>query len=215
MSRKRDIQSGLGENVNYPGYGMIQQVSKVSPTNGVIGYAPGCIWQNTAGGPGSSLWVNIGSNGFGTNGTAQWFNIDSENTGLVTLAATVTLSALLHAGRLMLLNASGGFTATLPAATGTGNIYKFAVETVSTTGYEVSAVGSDKIKGGILITAAGATAGTGCWFVSTTNVNITLNGTTTGGVAIGDQFQVQDVATNLWLASGNLTGSGTLATPFS
>jgi hypothetical protein len=216
-----DIQSGVDRLLFYAGWGDLiglptrpgstSAAGTGVPTNGVAGFATGCIFYNFKGGPGTSLYCNIGSNT-----SAQWINIDSPDGGIVSLTGTVTLSALLHAGRTLLWDLAGGFTATLPAATGSGAIYRFQVQVVSTTGYVLSAAGTDKIKGGILITAAGATAGTGCWFVSTTNANITLNGTTTGGVAIGDYYQVQDVATGLWLVSGGLvTGSGTLATPFS
>jgi hypothetical protein len=209
--QRQDVQDATGRSEYNPGYGQMRAWGKVAPTNGVQGFAPGAFYQNLTGGPGTAFYVNIG-----TFLSSQWINVDSPDGGVVLLTAAITLSPSLHAGRTLMWNLAGGFTATLPAATGSGAIYRFQVLVVSTTGYVLSAAGTDKIKGGLLITAAGATAGTGCWFVSTTNANITLNGTTTGGVAIGDYYQVQDIASGLWLTSGGLlTGSGTLATPFS
>ena len=41
------------------------------------------------------------------------------------------------------------------------------------------------------------------------------NGTTTGGVAIGDFIELIDIATDKWLVFGHTTTSGTEATPFS
>lgn len=211
MSRRYDVQSAEGVLHDYRGYGVVEIAQSGKPVNGVVGYSPGALWHNMTGGPGTCLYVNIG-----TFTSAQWINIDSgDDAGMVSLTGTTTLTALLHSGRTMLLNASGGFTTTLPAATGTGNLYLFTIGTVSTTGYVVAAVGSDKILGSLLITPNTATPGGGCAFASTTNATITINGTTKGGVVIGDSFQLQDIATAQWSVKGALIGSGTLATPFS
>lgn len=180
------------------------------PTNGIAGFAPGANFYNFKGGPGTALYVNIG-----TVTSAQWINVDSPDGGLVTLAATTTLTALIHSGRTMLLNASGGFTTTLPAATGTGNIYRFLVQTVSTTGYVLACTGSDVFKGNVQVGLNSATPGGSCQFASSTNQNYTLNGTTKGGVNAGDWFNVQDYLAGVWSIQGMSIGSGTLATPFS
>ena len=45
------------------------------PTAGIIGFAPGAIWVNFLGSPGSVLYTNIGNNGYGTNAGATWLNI--------------------------------------------------------------------------------------------------------------------------------------------
>jgi hypothetical protein len=42
-----------------------------------------------------------------------------------------------------------------------------------------------------------------------------LNGTTTGGVSIGDEITLIDIASNQYMVKGILTASGTEATPFS
>jgi hypothetical protein len=47
-----------------------------------------------------------------------------------------------------------------------------------------------------------------------TSDTITLNGSTKGGLA-GSYIELRDVATNQWVVSASLVGSGTPATPFS
>lgn len=46
-----------------------------------------------------------------------------------------------------------------------------------------------------------------------THVAISMNGTTTGGV-IGDQFRLTAISSTQWVASGLISGSGSLATPY-
>lgn len=46
-----------------------------------------------------------------------------------------------------------------------------------------------------------------------THVAISMNGTTTGGV-IGDQFRLTAISSTQWVASGIISGSGSLATPY-
>lgn len=184
------------------------------PTNGIQGFAPGAIFRNWKGSSGTTLYVNIG-----TFLSATWLNVDgSINTFLanglvqqmVDLTGALALTAALHANRTMLLDLVGGFTTTLPAATGTGNVYTFVVKTVSTA-YVINTAGSDVYNGSILICALPITTG----YASTAGTHITLNGTTKGGLTIGDSFQVQDIAAAVWAVSGQLTGSGTIVTPFS
>ncbi len=133
---------------------------------------------------------------------------------IVVATATLAVTQVLHESRIILLSASGGFTSTLPASTGGGSVYRFIVGVVSTPGYLIStASGSDVYKGVISVQIGAAT--TEKDWVSTTGVTITLNGTTKGGVAVGNGLMVVDVAAGVWLVSGCFVGSGTLATPFS
>ncbi len=182
------------------------------PTNAIAGWAPGAIFLNFKGGPGTALYVNIG-----TNASSNWINIDTE-ANLVTLITTATITALAHSDRTMLLALSGGFTTTLPAATGTGNTYRFIVKVVSGTGYVVNTTGTDVFNGNVFMAVANtvSTAATSMYlWVSTANKTFTLNGGTTGGVAIGDWFNVIDIAAGIWAISGSVTGTSAEATPFS
>ncbi len=211
--RRQDVQDATGRSEYNPGYGQMRAWGSAAPTNGQQGFAPGCLYQNLAGTIGTCFYINVG-----TFLSSQWLNADNPDGGLVTLAAATTITGLVHGGRTLLLALAGGFTSTLPAATGTGLIYRFVVQIISTTGYLISAVGSDKIKGSVQLVTPGstyATANIGETFLSTTNVTVTLNGTTTGGANIGDWVQVQDVAAALWVVTGLLTTTTTPVTPFS
>jgi hypothetical protein len=143
----------------------------------------------------------------------------SMGSGLVTLTADTTLTAATHAGRTMLLGEVGGnasLTATLPAATGTGNIYRFVVTVVNTSNYLIKVVGNDVMYGNVITNSTGDTPDLAQpWPTAADSDTITMNGTTTGGVAIGDWIELQDIATDTWAVRGVTTTSGTEATPFS
>lgn len=62
--RRPDLQAY--ENIGYiadrvPGLGITQMIATAAPTNGTVGFAKGCLWQNTAGSLGSLLYVNSGT----------------------------------------------------------------------------------------------------------------------------------------------------------
>lgn len=137
---------------------------------------------------------------------------------LVTLSGSTTITAALHAGRTMLLTGTGAaLTQTLPAATGTGNRYLFVVAAVNTSNHIVTALAGDKLYGNIITNSTGDSPDLAQpWPADQSDdIIITLNGTTTGGQAIGDWVEVIDIATDKWLVRGVTTTSGTEATPFS
>ncbi len=135
--------------------------------------------------------------------------------GNVIAAATLSVTAALHAGRTILLGASGGFTCTLPAATGSGVEFLFQVSVVSTTGYLIAtSPTTDIFQGGICTGIDNATTGKSFMAASNSNL-ITFNGTTKGGVTIGDAIWVQDILAGVWAVGGQVVGSGTIVTPFS
>jgi hypothetical protein len=107
----------------------------------------------------------------------------------------------------------------LPAATGTGNVYKFIVGVVNTSNYIIKvADATDTIDGQVIVTndsTAGGTASVISWPTVAASDTITLNGTTTGGVGIGDYIELTDLIANQYVVSGMLKASGTEATPFS
>lgn len=139
--------------------------------------------------------------------------------GAVTVtAATLTVTRSQHASRTVILSRSGGIGVTLPAATGTGDKYRFVIGTVSTTGYVFSSVvGTDLMEGVIFgaSTTDSATDAARTWLSGATDDTVTLNGTTTGGVAIGDWVEFEDISATGWSVRGMVTQSGSEATPFS
>jgi hypothetical protein len=140
---------------------------------------------------------------------------------LVTLTATDAITQAEHAGRILLMGEVGGNAAatfTLPAATGTGSEYKFIVSVVNTSNYVIQVTGDDTIDGSVVVTndtTAGGTASLISWPTVAATDTITLNGTTQGGVQIGDYLLLTDIATDQYTVSGLLNASGTEATPFS
>ena len=144
------------------------------------------------------------------------------NTGIVVLTATDAITQAEHAGKTLSMAEVGGNAActfTLPAATGTGNVYKFIVGVVNTSNYIIKvADATDTIDGQVIVTSdatAGGTASVISWPTAATSDTITLDGTTTGGVGIGDYIELTDLIANQYVVSGMLKASGTEATPFS
>lgn len=130
--------------------------------------------------------------------------------------ATKTLTSA-DSGKWIDLDTAAGSIVTLPAATGSGAIYKFRVKVLATTNSHVIQVAnsSDAMQGTIL--TGDDTAANAQWFaaVSGTSDTITLNRTTTGSVTLGEWINVEDMATNLFFVTGVITNTGTAATPFS
>ena len=122
-----------------------------------------------------------------------------------------------HAGKLVVLSRAAGITAVLPAATGSGESYEFVIGTTQSGGNAVIKVAnsSDTMVGQLeTSTTTGATTNGFCEAAGGTDDTITMNGTTTGGIA-GSRVRCRDIKANTWLVEGNLIGSGTLATSLS
>ena len=127
-------------------------------------------------------------------------------------AATLTITASSHNMRTVVIDRAAGTTITLPQATGTGNIYKFFVKTTLTADGVIEVANATDVMAGTLgisTDAAGVVAPT-----SATSDTITMNGSTTGGLA-GSFIEIVDVATGVFSVTGALTSSGAEATPFS
>lgn len=130
-----------------------------------------------------------------------------------TLKESASISSPILAGKNLVMDLAGAArTYTLPRATGTGRKYKFYVGTVNTAGYIIkSSVGLDVMKGSVVLAGATPTAFT----AASTSDTYTLNGTTSGGVSVGDWVEFTDLKPNVWAVTGVATFSGTAVTPFS
>lgn len=130
--------------------------------------------------------------------------------------STKTLTSA-DAGKWVDLDTATGSVVTLPAASGSGAVFKFRVKVLATSNSHIVKVAnvSDAMQG-VMIMGDDTTANAQ-WFaaVSGTDDTITLNRTTTGSVTLGEYFEVEDIATNLFHVRGVLTNTGTSATPFS
>ena len=136
----------------------------------------------------------------------------------VNATATLTVTEALHANRVVTLSAVAGFVSTLPAATGTGNKYKFVVNTALTSGtYVISPTGDDTMFGGVLINDIGdTTAATADFFPTASGNNtVTLTFTNVGAGKKGDWLEFTDTATDVWTVFGVLQGETDPVNPFS
>lgn len=128
----------------------------------------------------------------------------------------LTVDQRTHEGKIITFNLATGITATLPASTGSGDMYTFIMGTAAAGGSTIVKVAnaSDIMTGNAMVSQdaadtiaefeAGATADT-----------ITLNATTTGG-GKGSKIVCVDMAVNLWhVTVVSLTATGVEATPFS
>lgn len=207
--KRHDLQDGFGTIFTdqlFPMY----VLKTTTPTNGKAGFGIGCIWANTKGTNGTTLYVNIG-----TTTSSQWVSLDNPDGGIVTATAAFTATPLTHAGRTVLLSLLAGFAVTMPAATGSGLVYRFAVGIVNTSGSYAISCPANTLFGNIVngISGAGGTAST---FVATTGTgltSVTLDALNKGGQSMGDWLALQDVAASKWYCTGVVT-STTPATPF-
>jgi hypothetical protein len=132
-------------------------------------------------------------------------------------SAAVTITQAAHANRVVTLNRAAGITATLPAATGSGDRYTFFVGTTVTSNNDIIKVAdaTDIMYGNIIANSTGDTPDLAQpWPTAADTDTITLNGSTTGGIK-GDFIALIDVATDTWSVQGVISASGTEATPFS
>jgi hypothetical protein len=133
----------------------------------------------------------------------------------VSATASLTLDERIHENRTIVLNSTSALTVTVPLATGSGAIYRFIVGTVNTNSYFFKPpTGTTLFKGTILQTNSASAGALRGWSPGATDDTITLNGTTTGGAAVGDYIEIQDIAANTYAVRGSVTSSGA-ATPYS
>jgi len=125
--------------------------------------------------------------------------------------ATLTLTSA-NAGSIIPLNLASGQAVTLPAATGTQSVYTLLIgTTISSNTTTVKVANATDVMNGIANVGAGTGGVFGTLPASDT---ITLNGTTTGGIA-GSIITITDIASGIFRVNASLIGSGTVATPFS
>jgi len=130
-------------------------------------------------------------------------------------AATLTVTSAAHAGRTVLLDRAAGQAVTLPAATGTGNAYKFFVlTTVTSNSTTIKVADATDIMAGVAIVANDSDASASIFETAADSDTITFDGSTTGGLK-GATVELQDVATNLWSVRVIGAATGSEATPFS
>lgn len=139
----------------------------------------------------------------------------SGSDSIVAITADATLTSASNAGRTMNLNVASGATVTLPAASGTGNIYRFFVQTtVTSNSYVIQVASASDTMSGVAIVANDTDNSASIFETTATSDTITFNGTTTGGI-LGATVELQDVASNKFSVVVRGAATGTEATPFS
>lgn len=135
----------------------------------------------------------------------------------VAAGSALTLTRDTHDGKIILLDTAAGSTCTLPAASGSGARFKFVVSVLATSNsHIVKVANATDIIQGIVNTIDTDTAGTTTGFASAADSDtITLNRTTTGSAMRGEWLEIVDVASGVFVVSGQLANTGSGATPFS
>jgi hypothetical protein len=137
-------------------------------------------------------------------------------TGPAPTACGATCSVA-NVGGFTLLNLAAGSTATLPAATGTGNSYKLLVTVTTTSAAEK--ILTNPTTDTIIGTAQGENAGTSKVFVGNAStyhsIQMPFAGTQPSGGFAGDEVECTDVATGVWECNVMYQAGTTPTTPYS
>jgi hypothetical protein len=153
--------------------------------------------------------------------TAELNRVAQLSTRIVTIVETGAITVADHDSKTCLLAEVGGnalVTLTLPAATGSGARFRFVVNVVNTSSYVFKSVAGTDLMEGLIIGASttdSATDAARTWASAASDDTVTLNGTTTGGAAIGDWVEFEDITSVGWAVRGMVTQSGAEASPFS
>jgi hypothetical protein len=163
-------------------------------------------------------FVQKGAANFDASGSTGTFKfptgaVSGQAANVIDATADASLTAA-ESGSIVLLDKAAGVTLTLPAASA-GLVFTFiVVTTVTSNAYKVitKTTASEFIQGYLGVPVA---AGTQKLFFAdgSSDVSVNLNGTTTGGL-LGGRFTAECLTTGLWQVSGQVEGSGTVATPF-
>lgn len=138
--------------------------------------------------------------------------INLEQSQYVNSGTSLTVTAAAHAGRVVKMNQAAGEAITLPAATGTGNLYRFFKSVaLSSNTSTIKVANATDIMTGFAVVAATAS---GTFATASTSDTITFNFTTQGGL-LGTYVEIEDVASGQFRVAVFSVGSGTAVTVFS
>jgi hypothetical protein len=143
--------------------------------------------------------------------------------GLSTAAAAITAGTgtitKAHAGKVVSFGCLTGTILTLPAASGSGGIYRFVIGVAATSNANIIKVANatDVMAGSINLQQDVDSAGTlKMWQAATTDDTMTFAGAATTGGIKGGHIQCIDYAAGFWSCLAlTSSGGGSEATPFS
>lgn len=130
-------------------------------------------------------------------------------------SGNTTMTSAMSGSIMLIDGASTDYTLPAIGASDVGMYFLFYSTIISTGTQTITAQSGDLLTGGVTIADVGA-AGTDFFAPDVSDdLIITLNGTTTGGVAVGSWCRLTAISATRWFVEGVFCGSGTLATPFS
>ena len=130
-------------------------------------------------------------------------------------AATAAVTPDDHSGRTVLLDRAAGQALTLPTATGSGNSYRFFVQTtITSNATTITAADATDVMAGMALVANDTNASASLFGTVAASDTISFNGSSTGGIR-GTTVELQDVAEDLWSVRIVGAATGTEASPFS
>jgi hypothetical protein len=164
------------------------------------------------------IWQKVDEGG----DDADWVQLGVQTQAPVNAtASTLAVTAALHAGRVVTLNRAAGIAVTLPAATGTGNAYKFVVGTTFTGAASIAALTTDYFIGTATLyndtdnTVSGfATANSGTPTTESDAISLFGTANAQGGIK-GEVVDLIDIAAGVWSVRLVSDAGGSEATPFS
>lgn len=166
---------------------------------------------------GSVKTVNIESNAVTA---AKLDNNAVSKAPLVLNTAAITLNSG-FSGIPLILDKVDGIVVTLPAATGTGDTYKFYVKTAVTSNvYKIQVANGTDIMSGVAFGSddetplSGTPTAIDMWVAGASDDTFTMDGSTKGGKK-GNHIEILDMAAGIFHVRAVLTQTATEVTPFS
>lgn len=237
MSNGLKLHSGDGMIAEDPSAGILLAYGTTVPSDAALGYAPGCLFQQTDGSTEATyLYVNVGTKASanfdaidlnvaemalisGLLATSAEINrVADVSTRIVDCtAASLALTVADHDGKTVTLNRATGVAITLPdstaAATLGAKFRLFVGTTVTTTDViTITRDGSATFFGQIYQLADGGATLAAYELPGSTVITLGTSSNTTGGTK-GDTIEIQCVASGVWHVIGHTTAAGSEATP--
>jgi hypothetical protein len=135
------------------------------------------------------------------------------------LGASLAVTAAEHAGKVIAFGKTDGTTVTLPAATGTGNTYRFVIAVAATSAANIIKVANatDVMNGSLNIQQDTDTDGNvKLWRADAGDDTMTFAGAATTGGIVGGYIQCIDYKSGFWSCQAwTQSGGGSEVTPFS
>lgn len=153
--------------------------------------------------------------GWGTDQPVQFngtVTFNGARVGVINPSAGNTTLTAAGSGAVFLFDTAAGITYTLPAPV-VGATYTFIVTTtVTSSNHKVITSAGTVLLQGTIVNGT-TTASVFESVIGSSNISVTMNGTTTGGL-VGTELLFRCLSATLWQVTGTNFSSGTTATPF-